>query len=105
MDNLNTHSTGVLYEVFQPKEVRRLCSRFNFVYMPKHGSWLNMAEIELNVLHGQCLFRRIDDIKTVWKEVNAWMEYRNKIDSKINWQFTSKDARIKLNQLYPSFEA
>lgn len=105
MDNLNTHNAGALYEVFPPAEARRLVERFCFVYTPKHGSWLNMAEIELNVLQGQCLSRRIDDINIVKKEVKAWMDYRNQIDSTINWQFTSKDARIKLKRLYPSFEA
>lgn len=104
MDNLNTHQPGSLYEVFEPKEARRLCSRFNFVYTPKHGSWLNMAEIELNVLQGQCLDRRIDNIETVRKEAKAWQESRNSLDAKINWRFTTHDARIKLKRLYPSIE-
>lgn len=104
MDNLNTHSTGALYEVFPPGEAKRLCERFNFIYTPKHGSWLNMAEIELNVLQSQCLNRRIDNIETVRKEVKAWAGHRNKIDSVINWQFTTDNARIKLKRLYPSLE-
>jgi transposase len=104
MDNLNTHSAGALYEVFSPDEARRLWGRFNFVYTPKHGSWLNMAEIELNVLQGQCLSRRIDNIEKVKHEVKAWADHRNKMDSVINWQFTTDDARIKLKRLYPSIE-
>ncbi len=73
MDNLNTHSPSALYEVFEPKEAKRIWDRFNFIYTPKHGSWLNMAEIELNVLNGQCLNRRIDNIETVREEVKAWV--------------------------------
>jgi len=102
MDNLNTHSAGALYEVLPPDEAKRLCERLNFVYTPKHGSWLNMAEIELNVLQGQCLSRRIDNIDHVEREVKAWADHRNKMDSVINWQFTTNDARIKLKRLYPS---
>lgn len=104
MDNLNTHSTGALYEVFSPDEAKRISDRFNFVYTPKHGSWLNMAEIELNVLQGQCLSRRIDNIDEVKKQVKAWVSYRNQKDTVINWQFTTEDARVKLKRLYPSFE-
>ena len=102
MDNLNTHKASSLYEKFTPKEAKRIWDRFEFVYTPKHGSWLNMAEIELNVLNGQCLNRRIDNIDTVKEEVEAWLNYRNNKNSKINWQFTSKDSRIKLKRLYPS---
>lgn len=105
MDNLNTHGTGALYEVFSPDEAKRLCDRFEFVYTPKHASWLNMAEIELNVLQSQCLSRKIDNIETVKKEVKAWYGVRNNMNAKINWQFKTKDARIKLKRLYPSFEA
>jgi len=105
MDNLNTHSPSALYEVFKPQEAKRIWDRFNFVYTPKHGSWLNMAEIELNVLNGQCLNRRIDNIETVKEEVKAWCEARNNMTAKINWQFTTKDARIKLKTLYPKLEA
>lgn len=104
MDNLNTHSTGAIYEVFPAGEAQRLCGRFNFVYTPKHGSWLNMAEIELNVLNGQCLSRRIDKIDDVKREAKAWADYRNKIDSTIDWQFTTPDARVRLKRLYPSVE-
>lgn len=102
MDNLNTHQPGSLYEVFEPEEANRLLKRFNFVYTPKHGSWLNMAEIELNVLQGQCLNRRIDNIQTVQREVHVWQKYRNELNATISWQFTAEDARIKLKRLYPS---
>ena len=105
MDNLNTHSPSALYEVFKPEEAKRIWDRFDFIYTPKHGSWLNMAEIELNVLNGQCLNRRIDNIETVKEEVEAWCEHRNNMKAKINWQFTTKDARIKLKTLYPKLEA
>ena len=105
MDNLNTHSPSALYEVFPPEEAKRIWDRFDFVYTPKHGSWLNMAEIELNVLNGQCLNRRIDNIETVIDEVKAWCESRNNMKAKINWRFTTKDARIKLKTLYPKLEA
>jgi hypothetical protein len=101
MDNLNTHSASVLYEVFEPQEAKRIWDRFEFVYTPKHGSWLNMAEIELNVLNGQCLSRRIDDIDKVKDEVKAWCNSRNNMNAKINWQFTTSDARVKLKTLYP----
>jgi transposase len=104
MDNLNTHSPSALYEVFKPEEAKRVWDRYQFVYTPKHGSWLNMAEIELNVLNGQCLNRRIDNMQTVIKEVNAWCNARNNMEAKINWQFTTKDARIKLNTLYPKIK-
>ena len=102
MDNLNTHVPGSLYEMFQPDKAKTILDRFEFVYTPKHGSWLNMAEIELNVLTGQCLNRRIDDIAVVRKEVLAWREFRNNKNAKVNWQFTAEDARIKLSRLYPT---
>ena len=105
MDNLNTHTPGSLYETFQPDKAKALWDRVDFVYTPKHGSWLNMAEIELNVLTGQCLNRRIDDIAVVRKETRAWQEYRNNKNAKVNWQFTAKDARIKLSRLYPTLES
>ncbi len=105
MDNLNTHEPGSLYETFAPEKAKALWDRFEFVYTPKHGSWLNMAEIELNVLTGQCLDRRIDDIEVVRKEVRAWQETRNNRDAKVNWQFTAKDARIKLARLYPTLNS
>lgn len=102
MDNLNTHAPGSLYETFPPDQAKALWDRFEFVYTPKHGSWLNMAEIELNVLISQCLNRRIDDIEVVRKESSAWQEHRNNKGAKVNWQFTTNDARIKLSRLYPT---
>jgi len=105
MDNLNTHNPGSLYESFPPDKAKALWDRFQFVYTPKHGSWLNMAEIELNVLTGQCLKRRIDNIETVKSEVAAWQEDRNNKGAKVNWQFTADDARIKLHRLYPTLNS
>ena len=102
MDNLNTHGPGSLYERFEPKEAKRIWDRFEFVYTPKHGSWLNMAEIELNVLTGQCLNRRIDNMETISREVRAWQDHRNNRNSRINWQFTNQDARVRLKRLYPT---
>jgi hypothetical protein len=102
MDNLNTHAPGSFYETFPPDKAKALWDRFEFVYTPKHGSWLNMAEIELNVLIGQCLNRRIDDIEIAKRESSAWQEYRNNKNAKVNWQFTTKDARTKLSRLYPT---
>ena len=104
MDNLNTHKPGSLYETFSPQKAKKLWDRFEFVYTPKHGSWLNMAEIELNVLLGQCLNRRIDNIEEVKQEIKAWEIDRNNRDAKINWQFTNKKARIKLKHLYPKLD-
>ncbi len=104
MDNLNTHSPSALYEVFEPQEAKRIWDRFEFIYTPKHGSWLNMAEIELNVLNGQCLSRRIDNIEMVREEVEAWSESRNNMKATINWQFTTDEARIKLRSLYPKLQ-
>lgn len=102
MDNYSTHTAGALYETFEPVEAKRLFDRFEFVYTPKHGSWLNVAEIELNVLFGQCLNRRIDNMETVIKEVKAWQKDRNGKEANIDWQFTIDDARIKLKKLYPN---
>jgi len=102
MDNLSTHKAGSLYEVFPPEEAKRIRDRFEFVYTPKHGSWLNVAEIELNVLMGQCLSRRIDDIGEVQSEVAAWQRHRNNLDATVNWQFTTEKARVKLRRLYPT---
>ncbi len=99
MDNLNTHTPGSFYETFPPDKAKALWDKFEFVYTPKHGSWLNMAEIELNVLTGQCLNRRIDDLKVVMKETRAWQELRNNKNAKINWQFQIENARIKLSRL------
>ena len=101
MDNLNTHSPSALYETFAPDEAKRIWDRFEFIYTPKHGSWLNMAEIELNVLNKQCLNRRMDNIEYIISEVEAWCNARNNLDAKINWQFTTIDSRIKLKTLYP----
>ena len=102
MDNFKTHVAAAFYDTFEPKEAKRLWDRFEFIYTPKHGSWLNMAEIELHVLNGQCLNRHISTMAEVEEEVKAWQEARNNKKSKINWQFTTKDARIKLKRLYPS---
>ncbi len=102
MDNFSTHTPGALYETFKPAEAKRILDRFEFVYTPKHGSWLNVAEIELNVLFGQCLKRRIDNIETVKKEVEAWQKIRNGKKVNIDWQFTIGNARTKLKRLYPN---
>jgi len=104
MDNYETHKPGSLYKAFPPEKARKILDRFEFVYTPKHGSWLNMAEIELNVLSGQCLSRRIPKIEEVKEEVKAWQEARNNKNAVINWQFKTKDARIKLKRLYPLIE-
>jgi hypothetical protein len=104
MDNLNTHGPGALYETYPPVKAKALWDRFEFVYTPKHGSWLNMAEIELIVLTGQCLNRRIDKVSDVKKEVLAWQKAINTKKAKVNWQFTTKDAQIKLNRLYPTLD-
>ena len=104
MDNLNTHNPGSFYEIFPPEKAKALWNRFEFVFTPKHGSWLNMAEIELNVLIGQCLNRRISDIEVMRSEVKAWEVARNGMKAKVNWQFTAEDARIKLKRLYPTLE-
>jgi molybdenum cofactor biosynthesis enzyme MoaA len=101
MDNLNTHSIVSLYETFEPKEARRLAERLDIHHTPKHGSWLNMAEIELSALKGQCLGRRIGGMDEMKAEVAAWEQDRNNNSKKIDWQFTTSDARIKLTRLYP----
>lgn len=101
MDNLNTHNIASLYETFEPQEARRLAVRLDIHHTPKHGSWLNMAEIELSVLKGQCLNRRIADMATMQAEVLAWEKHRNSSSRKTDWQFTTADARIKLTHLYP----
>jgi len=102
MDNYKTHDASAFYEEFIPEEAKRLWDRFEFVFTPKHGSWLNMAEIELHVLNGQCLNRHIETIEKVTTEAEAWQNHRNNKNAKINWQFTNQDARIKLKRLYPS---
>jgi len=103
MDNFKTHSIGAFYEAFEPAEAKRLIDRFEFVFTPKHGSWLNMAEIELHILTSQCLNRHIATMDKIKQEIEKWQEYRNNKNYKINWQFTTPDARIKLKRLYPSF--
>jgi hypothetical protein len=103
LDNLNTHGPASFYEAFPPAEARRLTQRFEFHYTPKHGSWLNVAEIELSVLARQCLNRRIADHETLEREVAAWVDDRNTATTRINWRFTTGAARIKLKHLYPSF--
>lgn len=102
MDNLATHKAAALYDAFAPEEAKRIWDRFEFIYTPKHGSWLNMAEIELNVLMGQCLNRRIDNMLTMKHEVNAWQTHRNNKEAIIKWQFTNDKARVKLKRLYPT---
>ena len=102
MDNLNTHTGASLYEVFEPHEARRLLDRLDIHYTPKHGSWLNMAEIELGVLTRQCLNRRIPDKQTLSAEVAAWEHRRNTSEVSVNWRFTTTEARIKLKRLYPT---
>ena len=101
MDNLNTHDIASLYDTFPPAEARRLADRLEIHHTPKHGSWLNIAEIELSALSGQCLNRRIPDIASMRREVASWQCHRNKRGAPINWRFTTEDARIKLIRLYP----
>ena len=101
-DHLNTHDPSALYEVFEPAEARRILNRLDFHYTPKHGSWLNMAEIELSILDRQCLDRRIPDKSTLATEVLAWEQPRNTRGAYTDWRFTTDDARIKLKKLYPS---
>lgn len=104
LDNLNTHTPSALYEVFPPEEARSLVQRLEIHYTPKHGSWLNMAEIELSVLARQCLSRRIPDQATLTSEVAAWETTRNTQGQAVDWRFTTADARIKLKHLYPSIQ-
>jgi hypothetical protein len=105
MDQLNTHSAASLYEAFGPAEAERLADRLEIHHTPKHGSWLNMAEIELSALGRQCLSRRIAKQSTLTEQVAAWVVARNAAHAKVNWQFTTADARVKLRQLYPSTES
>ena len=102
MDNLNTHTGASLYEVFEPAEARRILNRLEMHYPPKHGSCLNIAEIELSILTRQCLQRRIPDKLTLTREVAAWEQRRNSSKAKVDWRFTTDDARIKLKRLYPT---
>lgn len=104
MDNLNTHKPSSLYEAFSPEEARRILDKLEFHYTPKHGSWLNMAEIEFSVLQRQCLDCRIPDQETLKQKIADWERTRNQKTVKVNWQFTTEDARIKLKKLYPSIE-
>ncbi len=101
MDNLNTHDIASLYETFAPAEARRLAERLEIHYTPKHGSWLNIAEIELSALNGQCLRRRLPSSQEMQREIAAWQSHRNHRGAPVNWCFTTKDARIKLTRLYP----
>ncbi len=100
-DNLNTHGIASLYQSFEPQEARRLAKRLEIHYTPKHGSWLNIAEIELSALIGQCLDRRIPDLETMSGHIRAWEQDRNNRQSTIDWQFSTDDARVKLKHLYP----
>ena len=102
MDNLNTHGPGSFYDAFAPAEAKRLAARFEFHYTPKHGSWLNMAEIELSALSRMCLDRRIPDKETLAHEVSVWESERNAKSVTVDWRFTTNDARIKLKKLYPT---
>ena len=104
MDNLNTHTPASLYDTFPPDEAKRIADRLEIHYTPKHGSWLDMAEIELGVLGRQCLARRIDNMNELTREVAAWQTKRNAANAKANWRFTTDDARIRLRRLYPSIE-
>lgn len=103
-DNLSTHTPAALYEAFEAKEARRLTERFEWHYTPKHGSWLNIAEMELSVVARQCLDRRIPNMATLRREVAAWLKKRNAAVVKVDWQFTTADARIKLKKLYPTIQ-
>jgi len=104
MDNLNTHTPSSLYSTFAPAEARRLLQKLELHYTPVHGSWLNMAEIELSALARQCLSRRIGTQEELEHEVQAWQQHRNEESITVNWRFTTADARIKLKRLYPSLE-
>jgi hypothetical protein len=104
MDNLNTHTPASLYEAFDPEEARRLANKLEIHHTPKHGSWLNIAEIELSVLSRQCLDRRVPNFETLEAEAAAWQERRDSAANKIEWRFTTEDARIKLKRLYPSLQ-
>jgi len=104
MDNLNCHTPGALYQAFPPEQAKALWDRFEFVHTPKHGSWLNVAEIELNVLIRQCLNRRIDTQAELTRHVLAWQTHRDQLQAKVNWQFTTADARTKLKRLYPTLD-
>jgi hypothetical protein len=104
MDNLNTHTPASLYEAFEPTEARRLADKLEIHHTPKHGSWLNMAEIELSVLSRQCLQRRVPNFETLHREAQAWQQRRDEKGVKIEWRFSAEDARFKLKRLYPSLQ-
>ena len=103
-DNLNTHKLSSLYDAFHPKVAKRIADRLEIHYTPKHGSWLNMAEIELSIISRQCLNQRIGNKEKLTSEISSWEKEKNQTNSKIDWQFTTEDARIKLRKLYPSIE-
>jgi hypothetical protein len=103
-DNLSTHTPAALYEAFTPQEARRIAARIEWHYTPKHGSWLDVAEMELSVLARQCLDRRIPDMPPLRQEVRSWEDARNAAVVKVNWQFTTADARVKLHSLYPTIQ-
>lgn len=105
MDNLNTHKLSSLYEAFEPSEARRIAERLEIHYTPKHGSWLNMAEIEIGVLSRQCLDRRIPNRDVLSRQVQAWQRRRNRDGVRVNWRFTTDNARIRLKSLYPSIQS
>jgi DDE superfamily endonuclease len=105
LDNLNTHGPASFYEAFAPDEARRLAERFDFRYTPQHGSWLNIAEIELSVLSRQCLDRRIGKAEVLPSEIEVWQQKRNQTSKAVDWQFTAADARVKLKRLYPVIKA
>ena len=104
VDNLNIHTGAALYELLEPAHARKILEKIEFHYTPKHGSWLNMAEIELSHLFRQCLNRRLENMDEVESEIKAWVEHRNKHAYVVNWQFTAEDARIKLKRLYPTIK-
>ena len=104
LDNLNVHTPGALYDIFPPAEAKRLADKLELHYTPKHGSWLNIAEIELSVLSRQCLDRRVPDVATLVHEVAAWQDRRNASATPVDWRFTTADERIKLKRLYPSLQ-
>ena len=105
MDQLNTHSVASLYATFEPSEARRIAEKLEIHYTPKHGSWLNMAEIELSILSGQCLDERMENKGRLQEQVTAWAGPRNRRHCRVDWRFTTADARIKLKKLYPSIQA
>lgn len=105
MDNLNTHHKASLYEAFEPREAKRIADKLEIHYTPKHGSWLNMAEIEISVMGRQCLSERMESVNRLTRETTSWTRDRNAAGAKVDWRFTTADARIKLKKLYPSLQA